>query len=127
MAKVDLNAVERALHRISEETRNAVTTSINAATADMSLKGRLGSNSHSVAMVEAGAKAYAEGLAAMAQKVRDYAGDAASQYAQALGDAATKLMQRLELDHQSRLTAIGGRYPACKSDRRSTWGASRRL
>jgi hypothetical protein len=46
MAKVDRNALEQALQRISEETRSAVTSSINAATADASSKGRLGSNAH---------------------------------------------------------------------------------
>jgi hypothetical protein len=112
MAKVDRNALDQALRRISEETRSAITTSINAAIADASSKGRLGSNAHSVMMVVAGARAYARGVAEMAQKVRDYAGDAAPQYAQVLHDEATRLLQRLELEHQSRLTAIGGKYPS---------------
>ncbi|MEZ5829813.1 MAG: hypothetical protein R3D05_01375 [Dongiaceae bacterium] len=114
---VDQQAIDQALQRIGDDIVESVGVAAGIATTESANHGRLASNAHNSQVTTAATKVFQSGLNRMVQQVRDYAGARAHEYGKSLQASAEIVLKQLVAAHESRLTALEGKYPGVKKHR----------
>jgi hypothetical protein len=109
---VDKAAIASALGEIGASTVADARKRATAADATASAKGRVGSHSHRQLVVDGVSAAYAEGLSAMATKIRDYAGAAAPNFVDQFAEVTEAALHQILDDRLRRFRASSIHKPA---------------